>query len=162
MQQIPQTTTIWSFQRRLTNRLLLWALLSVGLGALGIWRGRAPLRRALAWQALGWGAINGAIALGGRRGAERKQMHALPADEIAQARSLRNLLWLNSGLDLLYIAGGVALARAAMPSQKEARRGHGLGIVLQATFLLLFDLAHALAIPTLSAPTRPAAAPPLP
>lgn len=144
MQQIPDTTAIWSFQRRLSHRLLAWAVLSVGLGALVLWRGRSPLWRALAWQALAWGVIDAAIALGGQRAAEHKQMRAMPVDEIAQARTLRRLLWLNGGLDLLYIAGGLALARA---QRSPTQRGHGLGILLQGCFLLLFDVAHAAAVP---------------
>ena len=75
-------------------------------------------------------------------------------DEIAQAHALRRLLWLNAGLDLLYLALGWRLAQAAIGS---ARRGHGLGILAQGGFLLLFDLLHARAVPQFAAPSLPPA-----
>jgi hypothetical protein len=155
MQRIPVTTTIWSFQRRLTHRLLWWAIPNVLLGTLLVWRGQTPARRAFGQQAVGWGAIDAAIALGGQYGAEQKQATATPAVEVAQARTLRRLLWLNTGLDLLYMAGGLALARGG----SDSKRGHGLGIFVQGAFLFVFDLFHALQTPKLQAPPLPPAPP---
>lgn len=151
MQSIPATTMIWSFQRRLTHRLMAWALSSMAVGAALLWIGHTPAARAAGMQALGWGAVDAAIALGGQSSAERKQGRAMPVDEIAHARTLRRLLWVNAGLDVLYVTGGLRLARAR---QGSARRGHGIGILIQGAFLLIFDLIHALRIPAVENPVE--------
>lgn len=77
-----------------------------------------------------WALVNAAIAYGGWLGAEPD-----PA-------SLRRLLWINAGLDTLYMGVGLGLSRRPGPMFK----GFGLAIVVQGLFLLGFDLAHALGI----------------
>jgi hypothetical protein len=49
----------------------------------------------------------------------------------------------NAGLDVLYVAGGTALA-LRRGQNDPYWRGVGQGIVLQGGFLLLFDLWHGL------------------
>lgn len=61
-----------------------------------------------------------------------------PAVEAQERRNLRRLLWLNAGLDVLYVLGGLLLQR------RQHWRGHGWGIIIQGSFLFLFDLYHAL------------------
>ena len=144
----PHTAAIWSFNRRLTHRLAAWSLLSIAAGA-ALLRGGRPFQRALGTQNIVWGIIDGAIALGGQQAAENKQASATPTDDGAHARQLRRVLWLNAGLDLLYIVGGLRLfsSRPALPSHRLDRKGHGIGIMVQGAFLLIFDLAHALRVP---------------
>lgn len=77
-----------------------------------------------------WAAVNSGIALVGLLG---------PEPEKSQ---LRNLLYINAGLDLLYIAGGLALALRPDPRSQ----GAGWAIALQGAWLLLFDLFNALAL----------------
>jgi hypothetical protein len=127
---------------------MLWSVPSILIGALLAWLGRNPTQRAIGQQAVGWGVIDAAIALGGQASAERKQMTATPVVEIKQAQSLRRILWLNTGLDVLYVLGGLRMARTDNPS----RRGHGTGIAIQGGFLFVFDLVHALRVPRLGAP----------
>ncbi|RIH85040.1 hypothetical protein Mlute_01692 [Meiothermus luteus] len=77
-----------------------------------------------------WAAVNSGIALVGLLGPEPDRA------------GLRDLLYVNAGLDVLYIAGGVFLAL-----QPDARsQGAGWAIALQGTWLLLFDLFNALAL----------------
>lgn len=136
---------VWAFNRRLSNRLWGWAALSMVLGVM-LQRGRDPFWRSVGQQALGWGAIDGAIAEVGQRDADRKAAAGDPAVAAAHARRLRLLLWLNAGLDVGYMAGGVFLARR-QGQDNPSRRGHGWGIVLQGLFLFLFDLIHAFRVP---------------
>jgi hypothetical protein len=49
---------------------------------------------------------------------------------------LRTVLLVNAGLDVGYVAGGVAMARRGRP-------GDGLAIAGQGLFLLWLDLRHA-------------------
>lgn len=138
-----ETVLIWSFNRRLTHRLLAWAIPALVLGMLLRVRSRSDFWRAFGSQNAAWGAVDAAIAYAGQANAERKQMTATSATELAHAVSLRRLLWLNAGLDLLYLAAGAMLVR----SHHAARRGHGSAVLVQGGFLMLFDVIHALRTP---------------
>ena len=132
---------LWRFQRRLTSLLLGWAAASMGVG-LALWRSDDPLRRGVGEQYAGWGAVNAIIALIGRRPpAEANSL----VETAARKRTLSRLLWVNTGLDVLYVLGGWRVLRGR--GAADARwRGRGLGIMLQGGFLFFFDLLHAVAL----------------
>lgn len=137
--------TIWDFQALVTRRLLLWGTLSAITGA-AMLRYR-PFWRGFGVQALTWGVIDCAIAMGGNWFRVRRYHHLanpLDLDIIAQETSnLQRALWINAALDIFYVMGGLALVRR----EDAAARGHGLGIVVQGAFLLIFDVIHALRLP---------------
>lgn len=138
---------IWDFQDLLSRRLLLWSTLSVAGGLLLLALGDA-FWRGFGVQAVAWGVIDAAIALFGQRSAAR-QRAASRGDARAVGRvaaNLRRLLWLNTGLDVLYVAGGVLLVYTLGRTDLFAE-GNGWGVILQGGFLLIFDLLHALAVP---------------
>jgi hypothetical protein len=131
---------IWEYQQTLVRRLIQWALLSLALGTLSgrrFWRG-------MGGQFIGWALVNLGIASFGITTSENRRV-AL-TDQLApevverEAENLRRLLWINTALDLLYVAGGRWLVR-------RGKHGTGWGIVVQGTFLFLFDLIHALGVP---------------
>ncbi len=138
---------IWDFQDALTRRLLLWSALSVFAGALLLIFGDA-FWRGFGLQAVVWGVIDAGIAVFGRRASEKRRLSNLGGPSIMEkeARSLRRLLWINTGLDVLYVAGGIVLIYTIGQDDAFAR-GNGWGIVVQGGFLFLFDLLHALAAP---------------
>ena len=102
------------------------------------------MRRGVGEQFVGWGVINAIIALIGRRGASR-QRSAAPAGVAAQKRTLSRLLWVNTGLDVLYVLGGWQMMRGRGAADAHWH-GRGLGIMLQGGFLFFFDLLNALAL----------------
>jgi hypothetical protein len=59
----------------------------------------------------------------------------------------RRILAVNAGLDVLYIAGGLAVV-AGRGRTDRAALGHGLAAVAQGAFLLGFDAWHAARVPT--------------
>jgi hypothetical protein len=139
---------IWKFQRILTLRLAAWAGASLLSGSLLAMLG-SPLWKGAGAQFAGWGLVNAAIAFFGGRSAARRQA-ALPDPldphvQQQEAAKLERLLWVNTGLDVLYMAGGAALALSKGRKERLAA-GHGLGIVLQGAFLFFFDWLHAGAI----------------
>lgn len=136
------TTSIWTFNRSLSNRLLLWAIFSMVSGFL-LQRSRRPLLKGIGSQAVGWGIIDAAIAIFGQQSAERKQASATPLTEVQHARSLRRLLWINALLDVGYVAAGWWVVRTKGRTS-ESWRGHGWGVIIQGKFLFVFDLVHAL------------------
>jgi hypothetical protein len=116
--------------RTVSTRLLLWSLPWMGASILGLTLTTDDQAKGF-WSMSGaWGFINSAIAMIG---------FLTPEPEL---EALRNLLLINAGVDVLYIAAGVY-----MLSRAEAYwQGAGWGVVLQGTFLLVFDLWQGLAI----------------
>ncbi|MGB7983312.1 MAG: hypothetical protein WCF36_21225 [Candidatus Nanopelagicales bacterium] len=97
-----------------------------------------PTLRAFGQQNAMWGAINLAIA---GVGVWRGRAHP------AQADSLRRTLLINAGLDVGYISvgGHIAYHRVAFGGRlpPEAAQGHGLGVLVQGSGLLVLDLFYA-------------------
>jgi hypothetical protein len=142
---------IWKFQKDLSRTLGFWALLNMVGGLLLIFgSGLASNKRsrltAIGMQTVGWGVINAMIALFGSRSSQRKEeLLPNPQDEEVQLREsnkLKHLLLINTGLDIIYILGGVSLIWRGDRNRPQIV-GHGMGIVIQAVFLFFFDLFHA-------------------
>jgi carboxylesterase len=141
--------TIWDLYTALTRRLLAWGLGSVLVGVALLLLG-GPFWTAFGVQAVAWGAVDALIAVLGRRASSRRRKgypDPLAEDVVRkEARTLRRLLWINAGLDALYVASG--LIAALVPGATSAAwQGHGWGIVVQGAFLLFFDSIHAQAVP---------------
>lgn len=86
--------------------------------------------------------MDAVIAIIGVGTAARRKPTANPKDE---ALFIRKVLWINFGLDMLYILGGFWVIQAY---SEMFWQGTGYGIILQGAFLFLFDLIHALRVPT--------------
>jgi hypothetical protein len=131
----------FTYQQRRLRILFGWGVGSTVAG-LPLMLSERPFWRNVGMQASSWGLIDALLAVGGLAGARRKEvqleMGTLP-DEAArsEARSFQRILLLNAGLDLLYIAGGLGLARRS--ANKPGRQGMGIGIALQGLFLLAYD-----------------------
>ena len=107
----PRTDT-WQFQAALSRRLLAWSALSIGAGAV------LALLADPVWQGIGaqcavWGIIDALIAGVGLRQTHKKAADPTQHRPEAQAearKTLRRVLWINTGLDVGYVAGGIVLA----------------------------------------------------
>lgn len=137
----------WAYGETIGRRLLAWSCGSVLAGIVLVLVGDAWWR-GFGVQALVWGAIDAAIAIGGiasaRRGARRGA--GVPGAEAREAAKLRRLLLVNGGLDVLYIAAGLILA-GPIAAGDPFLAGNGWGVVVQGGFLLVFDVAHARRVP---------------
>jgi hypothetical protein len=87
-------------------------------------------------RAIGWGIVDALIALFAGR----------PNSKSFSGKALHRILLFNAGLDVLYMLGGLSLARTKGAAD-EKMRGQGWGIVLQGLFLFKFDLIHGLLAP---------------
>jgi esterase/lipase len=141
--------TVWDLQRVISKRLLIWSAASVLLGLVLI-AVQVPFWTGFAIQAIAWGGIDAAIAVGGLWATRRR--HARLPDPIApeplarEEDKLRRLLWINTGLDVLYVAAGL-VAVLTLGRTDTRWRGHGWGIVIQGAFLFVFDLLQAQRVP---------------
>jgi hypothetical protein len=129
------------YQRRALRPLLRWGVGSSLLGAaLALFP--SPYWRQFGLQAAAWGAIDAVLAIAGRRDALLKAERSAhgeidAAHERAAAEQLQRILLVNAGLDVAYIAAG--LATALRYADAPGRRGLGHGIAAQGAFLLIFD-----------------------
>ena len=90
--------------------------------------------------------IDAAIAVFGRESARKRLAQPDAVTRVArERRNLSLLLWINAGLDVLYMLGGWSLAKRHQSSRMM--RGTGQGILLQGGFLFLFDVYHAINVP---------------
>jgi hypothetical protein len=141
---------IWQYYKTITRRLLAWSVVSMIAGVAFLLLG--PLWQGVGLEAIAWGMIDAGIALIGGWVTRRRRAGLEPpfAPEVLsrEARSLRRILLINTGLDVLYVAGGVALA-LTLGVDSLFWRGNGWGIVIQGGFLFFFDLFHALGVPRL-------------
>jgi hypothetical protein len=117
---------------QISKRLLVWAIPWMGAGILGLWFSSSDSQKGFWGMSGAWGFVNGAIALVGLLGAETQDY-----------AGLQTTLWVNAGLDVLYMASGLYL----MSRPEETWRGGGVAILIQGGFLLVFDILHALLVP---------------
>ncbi|PJF35646.1 MAG: hypothetical protein CUN49_09505 [Candidatus Thermofonsia Clade 1 bacterium] len=148
---VPAQPSIWTFYEKLSRRLILWNLVNLGAGVL--LQGFTSFWRGLGAQAIGWSAVNLAIGFLGQRGnlrrAAQPEAHT-PTRMAHEARKIRAILWLNAGLDILYMLGGWRWARRAAQTggeNAEFQRGMGMGVVVQGALLFIWDVINALIVP---------------
>lgn len=123
------------FTQTIMCRLLLWGVLSTSGGVI-LQFTRSPFWIGVGQQAIGWGIIDALIALFAGR----------PNSKPFSGKTLRLILLFNAALDVLYMLGGLTLARTKGATD-EKMRGQGWGIALQGLFLFKFDLIHGLLVP---------------
>jgi carboxylesterase len=145
--------SIWDIERVLSRRLLLWAAVSSLSGILISLLG-STLWRGVGMQALLWGGIDALIALAMGLRARRKSQAESSQGRHSERQRLVRLLWINAGLDVLYIAGGLVLI-LTVGAGREIWMGHGIGIVVQGIYLFLFDVLHARGLPATPADPPP-------
>ena len=119
-------------------RLAAWGAASVVAGTLVLLvlaarRVRSPLLTHFAIQTAAWGTIDLALVLMGWR--------SLAIRDAEAAARLDRFLWFNTGLDVGYVAVGVALAICGWTlGRRLGLVGAGVGVVVQGLALALLDL----------------------
>ena len=138
---------IWDFENILSRRLVLWASLSILIGSVMALSGDR-FWQSFGIQFLAWGVVDGVI---GWIGIHRKKnlLKKLTSfqDEEKEGDRIRKLLWVNAALDVVYVACGAAVIYF-LGSESIFWRGSGWGVIVQGSFLYVFDLLHALRVPS--------------
>jgi len=127
--------SVQTFTQLIMRRLFLWGALSATSGVI-LQFTRLPFWIGVGQQAIGWGVIDALIALFAGRASSKP----------FSGKTLRRILLFNAALDVLYMLGGLTLARTKGATD-EKMRGQGWGIALQGLFLFKFDLIHAWLVP---------------
>ena len=138
--------SIWNFSSTLTGRLLIWSGLSVLVSAVMVFSSN-PFLHGLGIQFFAWGVIDAAIAYFGAKASEKKRLRlgGSAEAEAKESRWLERILWINTGLDMFYVFGGLWLMQT-WSMDSLLWKGHGVGIIIQGGFLLLFDFFHAITL----------------
>ena len=130
---------VW--QERALDFLLAWGVGNMLAGsALAVTSSGIP--RAIGIQAALWGTVETAVALYGEYWARQHAVAArsgyLSADAIrSEAERFEFFLALNSAADIAYVLGGAAVAAK---SKKPHIRGAAIGVAIQGSALLVYDL----------------------
>ncbi len=138
---------IWQFNTLLTRRLFSLNVINFATG-LVLSQKPEPIQRGNGMQAVGWAAVNFAIALFGWKWSQKRAAKPDALDKTVLAketRNLRRILWFNAALDVGYMLGGWWYTQRE--SERPFRWGSGLGIIIQGMMLLIFDAVHALQVP---------------
>ncbi len=126
-------------------QLLFWAGLSFGVALPMLFSAREWVR-SFGGMTAAWAIVNALIALFALRGVRRKK--AQNADEATTRKWMRQLvrlLWINAGLDVLYLIVGAGLI--LWNPTNRMLNAFGWAIVIQGAFLLVFDAWHAVRLP---------------
>lgn len=90
-----------------------------------------------------WSAVNLAIAGFGYWSSQRVDIASFDLERTIKAqRRVQNILLINSGLDVVYMAGGWYMLNRSKQSEdnSDLLKGYGQSLLMQGGFLLLFDL----------------------
>jgi carboxylesterase len=137
---------IYAFADLIGRRLIAWGILSAIAGGWLLATGDA-FGRGIGSMFLVFGVVDAAIGAVAQPAAERGRRRTI-GDQPARDREtvrIRRILLVNAALDVLYVSGGVWLAASA--GGDAWRTGAGLGVIVQGSFLLVFDLVHARWVP---------------
>lgn len=127
-----------------TGMLVLggWAIANMLIGTYGNFKSNGETKYFHQFNAM-WNTVNLAIATFGYLNATNSNIAQLTnLDILKDYNSLQSFLLLNTGLDLAYIMTGFYLKERAKNSKHfERLKGYGNSLLLQGTFLLVFDLS---------------------
>ena len=89
-----------------------------------------------------WNTVNMGIAVSGYLGAMNGQLDLTGIETLNEYNSFSKVLLFNTGLDAAYVMTGFYLKERSKNSAKHQKRlaGYGNSLLLQGSFLLLFDL----------------------
>jgi integral membrane sensor domain MASE1 len=127
------------------SQLLFWAGLSLGVGVPMLFSSREWVR-SFGGMTAAWAIVNAIIAILSLLSVRRKARQNADAETIrGWMHHLVRLLWLNAGLDVVYVLVGVGLI--VWNPTNRMLNGFGWAVIIQGAFLLLFDTWHAVRLP---------------
>jgi hypothetical protein len=119
--------------------LTSWAATNIAGGTTAYYLAKDPEWKYFHEMNVLWNTVNMGVGIAGIL-SERKSRKMLDlAESLKAQKKVERIFLFNSGLDLLYIGGGVAMLQTKNAKNPERMRGYGNALILQGSFLLLFD-----------------------
>ncbi|RQW07304.1 MAG: hypothetical protein EH225_02070 [Calditrichaeota bacterium] len=126
-----------------TGMLILgaWALGNLGVNG-ALYPGSSGYRRYFFQMNMAWNVVNLGIAGFGLHSALNPDTALGLTSSLSQQENIEKILLLNAGLDVAYVMTGFFLKEKSKSSGKypERFRGYGDALILQGSFLFVFDL----------------------
>jgi hypothetical protein len=125
-----------------TGMILLggWAASNILIGTAGHFTARGESKYFHQFNAI-WNTINLTLAINGYVGATSGNSLLTLTEATKEISGLQQFLALNIGLDVAYITAGLLLKEKGRTSDHGERlRGYGNSLLVQGSFLLLFDI----------------------
>ena len=116
-----------------------WAISNIAVGTVGYFNKNGSTKY-MHQMNVGWNIVNLAIAAGALYEYTQANPSSLSfAKSIAEVKSIENILLLNIGLNVGYMATGGFLWERGLRKSNERFIGYGQSLIIQGGFLLLFD-----------------------
>lgn len=133
------------YQKSLTlqkNGMLIlgsWAMMNILSGSYGVLRSNGDTKYFHQMNAA-WNIVNLGIAFAGYYGASSgAELSLTDQGMLDEVSHLNRILLINAGLDLLYIGTGIVLWKNGISGTSDRKMGYGKSILIQGSFLLVFD-----------------------
>ncbi|MEP1304246.1 MAG: hypothetical protein ABJM22_00010 [Balneola sp.] len=117
-----------------------WATLNIISGSVGFFSSSESVKYFHQMNAA-WNIVNLSIAGFGYHGVSRLDPNLGYTEALEKMRSFDKILLINAGLDLAYIGAGAWLWKRGINKSSDRQIGYGKSVILQGSFLLLFDTA---------------------
>jgi len=117
-----------------------WGVLNLGVGAVGWTSSTDPTSRYFYEMNVIWGAADFGTALLGYAGTQKYKNKKLTAAEtLEEQKRIEKIFLINEGLDVVYLGAGAYLTLEGHSRNSPIMKGYGSAVLLQGTFLLIFD-----------------------
>ena len=121
-----------------------WSIVNMGSGAIGMINTEGSTKHFHQMNAM-WNSVNFGLALSGYLSARKENFENYSLYEtLNKQRNISNAFLFNSALNFTYIGTGFFLKERSLTNfnQKELLKGWGNSLILQGSFLLVFDLTN--------------------
>ncbi len=117
-----------------------WAIANIGVGAVG-WNTTNSLEGRYFYQMnVLWNTANfGAALIGYTNTQNNKNKKLTAAETLREQQKIEKIFLINRILDVAYVGAGVYLKVAGDSRNSDIMKGYGSSIILQGTFLFIFD-----------------------
>lgn len=142
----PYNQSRLDLNKKLMIGLTSWSITNIGVSSLG-WATTEGESKYFHQMNVAWSGVNLALSIPGLIKARKPSPTDLTTSQIFQLQSTDEKVFLfNAGLDIGYIIGGFYLKERSKntPEYYHRFRGWGNSIILQGSFLFLFDLTAVL------------------
>ena len=117
-----------------------WGILNLGGGAVGWSSSTDPTSRYFYQMNVIWGAADFGAALITFTGTQKYKNRKLTAAESIEAQNrIEKIFMINEGLDVVYLGAGAYLTIEGHSRNSPIMKGYGSAVLLQGSFLLVFD-----------------------
>lgn len=118
-----------------------WALANMAIGSVAYFNSSGKKKYFNQMNVM-WNVVNLGLATAGYFGAKADLNEQLSlARSLKEQQKIEQILLLNAGLDVGYMATGLYLNERGLRKSSDRLQGYGQSLILQGAFLLIFDVA---------------------